>query len=79
MFSTSLGAVPLSVMSQNRVRAGVRPSQRWARAVLVCIVRSSVLADDGGEHARMGCVERRTSTALRMIDRHFLPLVLTPR
>lgn len=64
MFSNSFAAVPLSVMSQSRVRAGISPSQRWTRAVLVCIVRPSVLADDGGEHAWLGCVELATIHSL---------------
>ena len=76
MFSTSLAAVPLSVMSQIRVKAGISPSQRWTRAVLVCIFRSSVLVDDGGEHACSGCDESRALHSFGMIDRHFLPLIL---
>jgi hypothetical protein len=57
MFSISLAAVPLSVMSQSRVRASVRPSQRWTTGRVGSIVRTSVSADDGGEHAWLGCVE----------------------
>ena len=79
MFSISLVAVPLSVMSQSRVRAGIIPSQRWTRAVLVCIVRTSVLVDDGGGRAWLSSVESTVLHGFGMIGKHSLPLsMLTP-
>ena len=56
MFSNSLAAAPLSVMSQHRVRAGVSPPQRWPRAVLVCIGRFSAWLMAAANMPCLGCV-----------------------
>ena len=64
MFSNSLAAAPLSVVSQNRVRAGISPPQCRPRAVLACIVRFSAWLVAVANVPLLGCVGRKHPAAL---------------